>query len=697
MRCFCSPYHQDSALHPFIAQLERAAGFQREDSADQKLDKLRRLLAPDTRGDDEIELLAELLSLPSSAAGLNLSPQRKRELLFETLLHQLEALAARQPVLFICEDLHWIDPSSRELLDRTISRLAHLPVLLAATYRPEFVPPWSGLPQVTTLTLARFDRRAGTALVERIVGGEALAGEVVAEIVARADGVPLFVEELTKAVLEARGSPEGVEKTLAGALSVSTAVPSVLHAPLMARLDRLGPGPKEVAQTAAAIGREFSYQLLAPIAGRGENDLMVALGKLGDAGLVFARGTPPEAAYLFKHALVRDAAYASLLRRRREELHAQIAAVLESDFPEIVEGQPELVAQHLTEAGLTERAVAYWQRAGEHAVARSANLEAIAHFGRGIEILNTLPESASRDQQELGLKLASINPLWASRGFGSPETERAAASALELSRRSGKDTRAHFWALIGMVHLCVVRGDLPAARELGEEMLGVAERLEDPEALTYARFLFGNTLFWFGELATARSHLERAIDLYDPGRGREAAFRLGFNCGSNSYNFLGRVLWHLGYPDQALRCSRQAVAIADEISHPFSQAISLSWTAALHQLRGEVERTREVAEADLALTTEQIIPFFSRTPWFCAAGRWPSGVNSMKESAAFAMAAMLTKRLGQISKVRIGSLYWPRPTAKPGGSRRRRPSCAKLSPWSSAPASAITKPNCTGC
>jgi class 3 adenylate cyclase/predicted ATPase len=637
MRYFCSPYHQDSALHPFIAQLERAAGFQREDGTDQKLDKLRRLLAPDARGDDEIELLAELLSLPNSAAELSLSPQRKRELLFETLLHQLEALAARQPVLFICEDLHWIDPSSRELLDRTITRVARLPVLLVATYRPEFVPPWSGLPHVTTITLARFDRRAGATLVERIASGEALASEVVAEIVARADGVPLFVEELTKAVLEARGSPEGIEKTLAGAPSVSTAVPSVLHAPLMARLDRLGPGPKEVAQIAAAIGREFSYQLLAPIAGRGDNDLAVALGRLGDAGLVFARGTPPEATYLFKHALVRDAAYASLLRRRREELHAQIAAVLEGEFPNIVEGQPELIAQHFTEAGLTEQAVAYWQRAGAHAVARSANLEATAHFGRGIEVLKNLPENQSRDEQELMLRLASINPLWASRGFGSAEAERAAASALELSRRSGTDTPAHFWALIGMVHFCVVRGNLPLGRELGEEMLSVAEHLEDPEPLGYARFLFGNTLLWFGELTAARTHLERAIDLYDPERGREAAFRLGFNSGSNSYNFLGRVLWHLGYPDQALHCSRQAVAIADGIAHPFSQAVALSWTAALHQLRGEVERTHEVAEADLTLTTEQIIPFFAAHAmvlrgWALAKrGEFDEGITRLRE------------------------------------------------------------------
>ncbi len=514
-------------------------------------------------------------------------------------------------MLFVCEDLHWIDPSSREFLDRTIERAAGLPVLLVATHRPEFAPPWSGLPQITTMTLARFDRHAGAAMVEHIAGGTKLAEEVAAEIVERADGVPLFVEELTKAVVEAGDFGDRIEKTPAGALSPSVAVPSTLHAPLMARLDRLGPGPKEVAQIAAAIGREFSYRLLAPIAGRGENDLAVALGRLGDAGLVFCRGAPPASTYLFKHALVRDAAYASLLRRRREELHARIAAMLESDFPDIVEAQPELLAQHFTEAGLTEQAVAYWQRAGEHAVARSANVEAAAHFGRGIEVLRALPESTPRDEQELALQVASITPLLASRGFGSAENERATARALELSRRIGADTPAHFWALYGANFFYHVRGEIRLARDLAHELLGVAERLQDPELLAYGHFTVGNTLFWFGELVVARSHLEQAIALYDPRRGREAAFLYGLNCASTSYFFLGRVLWHLGYPDQAVRCSQQAIAIAGEISHPFSLAGALSWAAALHQLRREVGRTLEVAEADLALTTEQIIPFFA--------------------------------------------------------------------------------------
>jgi predicted ATPase len=317
----------------------------------------------------------------------------------------------------VFEDLHWIDPSSRELLDRMIERIASLPVLLLATFRPEFAPPWSGLPQVTALTLSRLDRRTGAAMVERIAGNRGLSSEAATEIVERADGVPLFVEELTKAVLEAGGRDDGVEKALAGALSPSAAVPAALHAPLMARLDRLGQTAKEIAQIAAAIGREFSYELLAPVAERAEAELQEALGRLGEAGLVFSRGVPPHATYLFKHALVRDAAYGSLLRRRREELHAGIAAVLEAEFAQAVAAEPELLARHLTEAGLFEKAVRWWQRAGERATERSANLEAIAHLKRGIEVLMRLPESPRRDEQELLLQAALIPPFMQTRAL----------------------------------------------------------------------------------------------------------------------------------------------------------------------------------------------------------------------------------------------------------------------------------------
>jgi predicted ATPase len=308
LRYFCSPHHQDSALYPFIAQLERAAGFARDDTVDAKLGKFRALLAPGSRDDGDVTLLSELLSLPSSAADLNLSPQRKRETLFEALLNQLEAEARRRPVLMVFEDAHWIDPTSRELLDLTVDRVRHLPVLLAITFRPEFQPAWGGRAHVASLALNRLGERDGEALVQTLAGNTALSPEIVAEIVERTDGVPLFVEELTKAVLESAGQGDRVATVLATTSLTAQAVPATLHASLMARLDRIGAAAKEVAQIGAVLGREFSYELIQPVAERRETELQAALARLAEAGLLFCRGTPPHASYLFKHALVQDAA-----------------------------------------------------------------------------------------------------------------------------------------------------------------------------------------------------------------------------------------------------------------------------------------------------------------------------------------------------------------------------------------------------
>ncbi len=357
LRYFCSPYHQDSALHPFISQLERAGGFVRADTVEAKIGKLRALLAPGTQDDDDIILLTELVSLPSRAADLNLSPQRKREKLFEALLSQLEAEARHRPVLMEFEDAHWIDPTSRELLDLTIDRVRRLPVLLVITFRPEFQPPWSGRSHVTSLALNRLGERDGEALVQRLAGNAALTADIVAEIVERTDGVPLFVEELTKAVLESAVQGDRVAAVMATTSLAGLSVPATLHASLMARLDRLGPVPKEVAQIGAVLGREFAYELIDTVAQRDERELQAGLDQLSEAGLLFCRGTAPHSSYLFKHAPVQDAAYSTLLRGRWQELHARVAAGMEQDFSDLVERQPELLAHHLTAAGEIERAV----------------------------------------------------------------------------------------------------------------------------------------------------------------------------------------------------------------------------------------------------------------------------------------------------------------------------------------------------
>ena len=434
LRYFCSPHHQDSALYPVIAQMERAAGFAHGDAPAARLAKLQALLAATEPPLEDVALIAELHGLPSAdlAPPLDLTPQRKKEKTFEALLRQLEGLARQQPVLMVFDDLHWIDPSSRELLDRLIERVADWPVLLLALFRPEFQPPWIGQPQVTMLTLARLDRRDTAAMVANVAGNAALPAEIVAEIAERTDGVPLFVEELTKAVLEAGAqAPAALSAMPHPALSV----PATLHASLMARLDRLGPAAKEVAQAGAAIGREFGYALLASITDLPEPQLREALDRLTNAGLVFARGTPPEASYLFKHALVQDAAYGSLLRSRRQRLHRRIAATLEERFPEIVQAQPALLAQHCQEAGLAEQAVVYWLKAGQQALARSAMAEAVAQLRKGLDVLAGLPDGPWRQQQELDLQTALGSALTATKGWSAAEVGETLARARALAEQ----------------------------------------------------------------------------------------------------------------------------------------------------------------------------------------------------------------------------------------------------------------------
>ncbi len=460
LRYFCSPYYQDSALHPFILQLERAGGFARDDTVEQKVEKLRTILAPGARSDDEMALFAELLSLPNSAIDLNLSPQRKREMLFQALLHQLTVLAQSRLVLMVFEDVHWIDPTTRELLDLTIDRAARLPVLVVVTFRPEFQHGWSGQPHVTTLTLNRLGGHDGAALVERTAGNASLAHETIAEIVERADGVPLFVEELTKAVLESDERDNRVAAVLATSSSPARAIPATLYASLLTRLDRLGAAAKRVAQVGASIGREFAYELLAIVARGSEASLVAELRRLSDAGLIFCRGTPPDAIYTFKHALVQDAAHSTLLRRDRQQLHESIAEAVEEHFPERTAREPELLAHHFAEAGQTERAIEYWLKAGERDIGRSANLEAVRHLTRGLDALRTLPESTERDHRELAFQIAIGGPLIAVHGYSAPQTGAAYKRARALCERLG-EVEPLIATLSGEFVYYFVRGDYP--------------------------------------------------------------------------------------------------------------------------------------------------------------------------------------------------------------------------------------------
>jgi class 3 adenylate cyclase/predicted ATPase len=607
LRYFCSPHHQDSALYPFIAQLERAAGFVRDETVEEKLGKLRALLAPGTGDDDDIMLLSELLSLPSSAADLNLSPQRKREKLFEALLTQLEAMARHRPVLMVFEDVHWIDPTSRELLDLTVDRVRHLPVLVAITFRPEFLPPWGGRSHVTSLVLNRLGERDGEALVQKLAGNSALAADIVAEIVERTDGVPLFVEELTKAVLESAAQGDRVVAVLSTTSLAAQSVPATLHASLMARLDRLGPAAKEIAQIGAVLGREFAYELIEPVAQRHEKELQATLDQLSEAGLLFCRGTAPHSSYLFKHALVQDAAYSTLLRGRRQELHARVTAALEQNFSDLVDRQPELLAHHMTGAAETERAVAQWLKAGQHAAARSAYIEAVSRFDRGLSLLATLPQAATRDGQEIELQLAKGVSLINARGFSSAEAAEAHERARELCEKTG-DADHLFGAILGLWNFRRT-SDLDAARDLSDRLLTLVEKSDDAGLRLEAHHSGWTTRFWGGEPAPAQYHCEKGRGLYDFERHRLHAQIYGHDPGVCARTIGGHVEWLLGYPDRAVATAEEALALADQIAHPFSRTLALEYASLLRLNRGEPELGLAHWATAEALQTEHRVAF----------------------------------------------------------------------------------------
>ena len=411
LRYFCSPQHTDSAFYPIISQMERAAGFVHDDTPQARLDKLDMMLAQTSTSKQDAALFAEMLSLPNDRRYpvLDLEPQQRRQKTLEALTVQMEALSLQNPVLMIFEDAHWTDPTSLETFGRVVDRVRSLPVLLIVTFRPEFEPPWIGRPYVTALTINRLAQRDIEAMIDRVVGNKLIPANVRQDIIEHTDGIPLFVEEMTKAVLEA-GSEVEAQRTATTVSPTALAVPASLHASLMARLDRLGPA-KEVAQIGAAIGREFSHALLAAVTHKAEAELQSALDRLMEAGLLFRQGAPPHATYLFKHALVRDAAYGTLLREPRHTLHAIIAETLENQFAEIAQSQPELLAHHFTQAGMTEAAIEWWRTAGQRSLARSALLEGAEQLTRALDLIAALPATPTLRREQIKLRVALINPL----------------------------------------------------------------------------------------------------------------------------------------------------------------------------------------------------------------------------------------------------------------------------------------------
>jgi TolB-like protein/DNA-binding winged helix-turn-helix (wHTH) protein/class 3 adenylate cyclase/tetratricopeptide (TPR) repeat protein len=602
LRYFCSPYHQDSALFPVIDQLGRAAGFARDDPDTAKLQKLEALLACAASPDEDVALLADLMSLSASERHPlpDLSPQRKKERTLKALIRQLEGLAHEEPVVTVWEDAHWLDPTSRELLDLTVERVRSLPVLLIVTFRPEFEPPWTGQPRVSMLALNRLDRRDRAALAAQIAGGKTLPNEVVSQIADRTDGVPLFVEELTKSVLES-GLLRAENDRYVLDHALPPAIPTTLHASLLARLDRLE-SARHLAQIGAAIGREFSYRVLHAVARLPEDALRAALDQLVASELVFQRGTPPDSFYSFKHTLVQDAAYGSLLRNVRQQLHAQIAEALEKHSPEITESQPELLAQHYAEAGFVEKSVLYWSRAGHRSVARSAMAEALAQFQKGLDQLTLLSDTPKRQRQELEFLDALGVVLNAVEGHSARETGHAYARARELWERLGSP--AEFLHVPhGQSRYHAYRGELDVALRLDQELLSLGPKRSG--GLVLGHMSCGRDLMHAGNFASSRSHLEAVLALYDPNSHDALVRQTGIHPRLVAQGHLGIVLFCLGFPDQALARSRAAIAEAQQLDHPRSLAVTLALGARLLVLVGDHATLGQRADELARVATEQ--------------------------------------------------------------------------------------------
>jgi class 3 adenylate cyclase/predicted ATPase len=577
LRYYCSPHHQDSALYPSIAQLERAAAFRREDTADQRLDKLEAVLAEGTKYLSKVvPLLADLLSIPTGDRypPLDLTPQKRKEKTLDAQLAQVEGLAARQPVLMVWEDVHWSDPTTRESLDLLIDRVLTRRVLVIIAFRPEFAPPWIGRPHVTLLSLSRLPERHRAEMITYLTGGKPLPEEIADQIVHRTDGVPLFIEELTKTVVESGILREASDHYAIAGPVAPLAIPTSLHGSLLARLDRLA-STREVVQIGAALGRSFSHQLISAAAQIPHGELDDALKQLVSAEMIFRRGTPPDAEYTFKHALVQDAAYSTLLRSRRQQLHGRIATTLEAQFPEIVETQPEILAHHWAEAGQIDKAVAYRLAAGERAVARSAMTEALAQLSKGLDLMKDLPESDWRQQQELGLLIPMGQALIATKGFGALSVTEVLARARQLCEKLDRP-REIAAVLYGEFVQHLIRGELATARQKAEQMRRLGEAKDDRAVLLMGCRSCGVSRYYLGEFAAAASDLEQGSTLFEPAHRSFYAAVQPHDAHVALLVYSSRNLVCLGFLDQARRRAEQALQEARQLSHAYTMAYALA-------------------------------------------------------------------------------------------------------------------------
>jgi len=599
----CSPYHRASALYPILDVFARALDLRADDDPATKRAKLETVLGRYLTGlPDAMPLLAALLSI-ESGDGLALrpmTPQRQRRQTLEVLLELMFATARIQPVLIVVDDLHWTDPSTLEFLETMVEQTSSARLMTILLHRPEFVPPWRAHAHVTRLILPPLHCAKVKAVVRGSVDDGALAPEVVSAVAVRSEGNPLFAEELARMIVErARDRDEA---------SDPVGIPPTLRDWLAARLDHLGTA-KPVAQIASTIGRTFSYGLLRAVAPMEESALRTALDRLAAAEFVFARGLPPRATYTFKHALIQEAAYESLLLSERRRYHRTIAQTLEEGFPETLETEPEVVAQHYSEAGCASAAIGLWQRAAERAIARSANAEAVAHLRRGLDIAGQISDPTARAARELGLLSTLAMPLALRQGYAAPDVEEVFLRARELAAELGNSTYL-FGIVRGMLGLYEVSGRYAQAAVLADELTRLARESGDAAWEVEAEWEQGSVALFTGRPIDARAHLERAVALYDPALHRMNAYLFGEDPGMMAHVHASLACWLLGDADAALEHSREAIRLGEEVDHPNSLAMALCFAAAVHQVRGELDATETCAEAALQLATEQEFPLW---------------------------------------------------------------------------------------
>jgi class 3 adenylate cyclase/tetratricopeptide (TPR) repeat protein len=603
----CSAYHQDSALYPLIDLFEHAFLFERDDTSVQRFVKLETGLNRFNAASPEaLALWSAFLSVPtpSTISPAETTPQRQKERTLEAISAVLLALAAERPLLLIIEDLHWADASTLEFIDVLFGQVPTAPILLLMTSRPEFRPPWTTRSHFMSLTVNRVTRKQTELMIGRLTEGKPLPAEVVHEIVAKTDGVPLFVEELTRMVIESglvsdRGDRYEITDSL-----LPLAIPSTLQDSLMARLDRLAT-VKEVAQISSALGRTFHYELLRAVAALDEDVLRPSLTRLAESELLHRRGAPPDATYVFKHALIQETAYQSMLLSRRQQLHTRIGDTLVERFPVIAATQPEIVAHHYTAAGLADQSIDYWSRAGRRAVERSANVEASAHFTRALTILASQPAGTERLGRELALRTALGPALMSTKGLGSPEVGANYRQALELCRQLGERPEL-FAVLRGLWEFHELRGELMIACGLGEELFRLAQAADDRALRLVTHDVLGDTLYWCGDFIRALEHLEQGIALYRPAEDRDLAHQhAGYDPCVACLIFSAYALWYLGYPDRAARRIDEGLALARDLSQTISESFAIQFGAVIHHLRREVSLAKQAAESNVSLSAEQ--------------------------------------------------------------------------------------------